>query len=78
MLAVAELDRTARRALVMVDPNIRPALIGARADYLARLGRILQRCDVLKASVEDLAWLARTAPAGRGTRTAGLGSEGCP
>jgi fructokinase len=61
---VVETD-AARSALVMVDPNIRSSLILDRSQYLARLGRVLRRTHVLKASVEDLAWLAphRTATA---------------
>jgi fructokinase len=45
-------------ALVMVDPNCRPEAITAREAYLARLYRILGRADVVKVSVEDLAYLA--------------------
>jgi fructokinase len=43
--------------LVMVDPNCRPTAIRDPAAYRARLGRILGRVDVVKASVDDLAWL---------------------
>jgi fructokinase len=46
-----------REALMVADPNIRPSLIGDRARYLSRLGRVLPRTDVVKASIEDLAWL---------------------
>ena len=41
-------------ALVMVDPNCRPAAIGDRDAYLDRFERILHRADVVKVSVEDL------------------------
>ena len=44
-------------ALVMIDPNCRPAAIADRPAYRARLARILRRADVVKASVEDLAYL---------------------
>jgi fructokinase len=54
--AVVESD-AARAALTALDPNIRPSLIGDRAGYLARLDRILAQTDVVKASIEDLAWL---------------------
>lgn len=47
-----------RGAFVMVDPNVRPALIADRDAYLARLHRVLRAADVLKLSVEDLGWLA--------------------
>jgi len=46
--------------LVVIDPNCRPAAIRDVAAYRARLGRILARADVVKASVEDLAWLEPT------------------
>jgi fructokinase len=46
-----------RGALTALDPNIRPSLIGDRARYLARLDRVLPRTDVVKTSIEDLAWL---------------------
>ncbi len=46
-----------RGALVMVDPNVRAALIDDRAHYLSRLGAVLRQTDVLKLSVEDAAWL---------------------
>ena len=44
-------------ALVMLDPNCRPGAIADRAAYLGRIGRIAARADVVKASVEDLAYL---------------------
>jgi fructokinase len=43
--------------LLMADPNCRPTAIRDPAAYRARLGRILGRVDVLKVSVDDLAWL---------------------
>ena len=46
-----------RGAVVMLDPNIRPALIEDRAAYLARLDGVLAQTDVLKLSVDDVAWL---------------------
>jgi fructokinase len=44
-------------ALVMLDPNCRPGAIADRAAYLRRIGRIAARADVVKASMEDLAYL---------------------
>ena len=43
--------------LVMIDPNCRPGAITDRSAYRARLSRILRRADVVKVSVEDLAYL---------------------
>jgi fructokinase len=42
---------------VVVDPNCRPTAIVDAIGYRARLGRILGRVDVVKVSVDDLAWL---------------------
>jgi fructokinase len=44
-------------ALVMLDPNCRPGAIADRAAYLGRIARIAARADVVKASVDDLAYL---------------------
>jgi fructokinase len=46
-----------REVLVLLDPNIRPAAIADPATYRARLDRVLARIDIVKASVDDLAWL---------------------
>jgi fructokinase len=43
--------------LVALDPNCRPTTIADPAAYRGRLGRLLGRTDVLKASDADLAWL---------------------
>jgi fructokinase len=43
--------------LVMIDPNCRPGAITDRSAYQARLSRILRRADVVKVSMEDLAYL---------------------
>jgi fructokinase len=43
--------------LVIADPNCRPTAIADRAAYRARLERLLGRIDVVKVSVDDLAWL---------------------
>jgi fructokinase len=45
-------------ALVLVDLNCRPAAIDDRAAYVATLRRVLARVDVIKASDEDVEWLA--------------------
>src|SRR5260370_1752001 len=49
-------------ALVMIDPNCRPQVITDRQAYVARLSRILSRTDVVKVSVEDLAYLSPGVP----------------
>jgi fructokinase len=54
--AVVEVG-AARRALTVFDPNIRRSLIDDRPRYLARLEHVMPLTDVVKASVEDLAWL---------------------
>src|SRR3954470_7545070 len=53
----AVVERLAGRALVMVDPNIRPWAIADAAAYRARLARVLARTHVLKVSEEDVDWL---------------------
>ncbi|MCW2930443.1 MAG: carbohydrate kinase [Actinomycetia bacterium] len=60
--------------LLMVDPNCRPAAITARATYLIRLTRLIGRADILKASVEDLAYISPGQPseeAAKGLLSAG-------
>jgi fructokinase len=44
--------------LVALDPNCRPAVVDDVPAYRERLSRILRRTDLLKASEDDLAWLA--------------------
>lgn len=46
------------RALVSLDPNVRPALIHDAAAYRAILERAIAACDLLKVSAADTAWLA--------------------
>jgi fructokinase len=43
--------------LVMVDPNCRPSIIRDPDGFRARIGRVLARADVVKVSIEDLAFL---------------------
>jgi len=44
-------------ALVMLDPNCRPAAVTNKVGYQARIQRIAARANVIKASAEDLAYL---------------------
>ena len=48
--------------VVLADPNCRPAAIDDEAGYRNRLGRVLDRADVVKVSTEDLAYLEPTSP----------------
>jgi fructokinase len=49
--------RERRQRLVMVDPNIRPALIQADGAYRSRLDSLMEHSTIVKASDSDLAWL---------------------
>lgn len=60
MLRLAE--RTRGKAAIVVDPNIRPALIGCRDDARRRWMALLGVADVVKASDEDISWLAPGSP----------------
>jgi len=50
-------SRVGDDTLVVLDPNCRPTTIRDAAAYRGRLGRVLARADVMKASEDDLAWL---------------------
>jgi fructokinase len=52
-----ERERAAGTRLVSFDPNVRPALVGARADAVDRVERFVRASHVVKASDEDLEWL---------------------
>lgn len=43
--------------LLSIDPNVRPAIIGDRADARVALDRYVELADVVKLSDEDAAWL---------------------
>lgn len=47
----------ARGVTITFDPNIRPAFIDNRDDYIKRFERILDQTRVLKLSDEDIEWL---------------------
>ena len=44
--------------LVLLDPNCRPRVTSDRVGYLARLGRLVLRADVVKVSSDDLEFIA--------------------
>lgn len=48
----------APRRVISLDPNIRPSIIADRAAYLARFEEMLGLADIVKASAEDVAWIA--------------------
>lgn len=46
---------------ILLDPNIRPTLIGPPAEVRSRLARLLTLAEIVKVSDEDLAWLEPSA-----------------
>jgi fructokinase len=56
----AVVERLADHALIAVDPNIRPWVIGD--GYRERLDRVLANSHVVKVSQEDLDWLCPDVP----------------
>jgi fructokinase len=55
---LAACQRLAGRALLSLDPNLRPTLVAEPATYRALLGSLLGLVDVVKVSAADIAWLA--------------------
>jgi fructokinase len=53
----ALIDTYRPSATVTFDPNVRPALIDDDNAARARIERLVERCDVVKVSDEDLAWI---------------------
>jgi fructokinase len=51
-------DHSARGGLVVVDPNVRPAMVADPDAYRARFVSWLPDIALLKLSIEDAAWLA--------------------
>lgn len=54
---LAALEAARGRAIVTVDPNIRPALVGPHAAALARVAQAAAAADLVKLSDEDAQWL---------------------
>jgi fructokinase len=76
---IAELVRELRgggRVLISYDPNVRPAVIGAREGAVEVVERNVRRADLVKASREDLEWLYPGRPVDDvAERWTGLGAE---
>jgi fructokinase len=53
----ALLDAYHPSATVTFDPNVRPALIEDDDTVRKRIDRLIERCDVVKASDEDMRWI---------------------
>jgi fructokinase len=51
-------DRLKDRAVISLDPNVRPGFVKDEAAYRERLTRMLRQADIVKVSDEDLTWLA--------------------
>jgi fructokinase len=61
-------------ATVTFDPNVRPALIEDADTARRRIDRLIERCDVVKASHEDMRWIDPTRSPEQSARTwLGLG-----
>jgi fructokinase len=53
----ALLDAYHLSATLTFDPNVRPALIEDQEQGRTRIDRLVERCDVVKASDEDMRWI---------------------
>ncbi|RDH75000.1 carbohydrate kinase [Mycolicibacterium moriokaense] len=53
----ALLDTYHPSATISFDPNVRAALIDDEAQARGRIDRLVERCDVVKASDEDMGWI---------------------
>ncbi len=56
--ALAAAEGLRGRALISLDPNVRPHVIADPAAYRATLERAIGLCDLLKLSAADIEWLA--------------------
>lgn len=55
-------ERERGQVTVVIDPNIRPALLGDRTRARTLLNEIIETADVVKVSDEDLGWLEPDTP----------------
>jgi fructokinase len=60
LATAALLDAYRLAATISFDPNVRPALITDREQAIARIDRLVEKADVVKASDEDLRWIDPT------------------
>jgi fructokinase len=58
LATAALLDAYHQSATITYDPNVRPDLIVDREQTIERIDRLVERADVVKASDEDLRWIA--------------------
>lgn len=58
LATAALLDAYRPSATITYDPNVRPDLIANRGQAIERIDRLVERADVVKASDEDLRWIA--------------------
>jgi len=58
----AVVEHLAPSALIAVDPNVRPWVVGDEESYRARMRRVLANAHVVKVSEEDLDWLHPDTP----------------
>jgi fructokinase len=49
--------REGGKRMVMIDPNVRPALLTDELGYRNRLDQLIARCTIVKASETDFGWL---------------------
>jgi fructokinase len=57
LATAALLDAYRTSATITYDPNVRPALISDHDQAVARINRMVEKADVVKASDEDLRWI---------------------
>lgn len=58
LATAALLDAYRPSATITYDPNVRADLIADRGQAIERIDRLVERADVVKASDEDLLWIA--------------------